>query len=105
MKEARTFMDDKGQEVHGFYTIIDEDTLETSEEVLFEGVFPIRTPQGPMQMGCRFPEGYTLKQCFEDFEKVATEAVEEKKREIQAAQAEQNLIVTPGQPAKGDIII
>lgn len=101
MKEIRTFIDAEGHELHGFFDI-NEETLEISKEnVSYKGIFPVMTNMGPLQMTCDFPVGYSLKQCLEEFDTIARETVEDKKKEMQ----EKSRIITPGQAKKGGIIV
>ena len=96
VKELRTFMDDEGKEITGFFDFNKETFELIPEGVLYKGTFPVMTNMGALQMSCMFPDDYTLERCFEEFDKFAREAVEEKKKEI----SEQNKIIVPGQEKK-----
>jgi len=101
VREVRVFVNDEGKDVTGFFEF-DMPTLKLNlDTVLYKGTFPVMTNRGPIQMHCKFPVGYSLEKCFEEFDKFALEAVEEKKKETEA----QNLIVTPNQAKKSGIIV
>jgi len=101
IKEIRTFVNEDGKELHSFFDI-NEETFEISKEnIVYNGVFPVMTNMGPLQMMCSFPKGYSMKQCFAEFDKFAREAVEEKKKEMQ----EKSKIITPNQAKKGGLIV
>ena len=101
IKEVKTFVNEDGKELHGFFDV-NEETLEISKEsVVYNGIFPVMTNMGPLQMMCSFPKGYSIKQCLEEFEKFAKEAVEEKKKEMM----EKSKIITPNQAKKEGLIV
>lgn len=101
IRETRTYMDEEGREIHGFYEFDKETLAIKKENVIFKGLFPVMTNMGPLQMACDFPEGYTLEKCFEDFDNIARKTVEEKKKEMQ----EKSRIITPDQAKKGGLVV
>jgi len=93
MREVRSFVDNKGHEVNGFFEF-NLDTLLTYEQgVIYKGVFTVMSNRGPFEMTCNFPAGYKLEQCFEDFDQIALDTIEDKKKEAQ----EKSRIITPDQ--------
>jgi len=102
IREIRTFADENGSRVTAFYKI-DPETMDTDfGNVGFGGTTMIMTSKGPMHFDFEFPDEYTLKKCFEDFQVVAEKSMEEKMKEIQ----EKQRIVTPNQVKNsGNIII
>jgi len=106
MQEVKTYTDDDGRQVNAFFNV-NEETLEIiKEEVIYKGLFPVMTNRGPIQLGCDFPDGYTLTQCFEDFDDIARQTVADKQKEQEEKAKEENLIVTPNGSGsnKGPII-
>lgn len=49
----------------------------------YTGIIGIPTPRGNMQLPFDFPAGYTLEECFSEFEKLATEKVEQLQKEME----------------------
>lgn len=94
IREIKEYVDDEGKKVTAFeplpHSVPDGD-------VQYRGSVGIMTPRGILPIEFPFPEGYTLDQCFKEFEKEAEAAVEQIQKEAQ----EKNLIVTPDQMAGG----
>jgi cell division protein YceG involved in septum cleavage len=101
ISEVKTYVDDKGKEVRTIQQV-NEDTLDKKvldTKYTCKGIFGVMTNMGPIQMVINFPEGYTVKQCFEEFDKFAQETVDAKKRELM----DKSKIAVPN--TKGGIIM
>ena len=72
-------------------------------KVKFTGGFTINTPMGPASVSFDFPEGLDLATCFDLYEELANEKVEELRSEAQKQAA--NQIITPGGNKAGNLII
>ena len=84
IQEVKTYIDEKGKEVRAIFDV-NEDTLDRKmldSKYTCKGIFGVMTNMGPIQMVINFPEGYTVKQCFEEFDKFAQEVVDAKKQEL-----------------------
>lgn len=100
MKEIRTYIDNMGRKVSALLDVNSETLNVSPKSAIFKGSFQVETNLGVMPMGFNFPEKYTLKKCFEDFDTLAQKAIEDKQKEM----LEKNIIATPNNGA-GNIII
>jgi len=101
--EIKQFVDDDGKQLVGKFPV-------GEGEPQFIGMFIIPTPYGGDPQNFEFPEGYTLEQCFEDFQKFAEEEYDRLRDEaqqeaIEKLKEQQSTIVTPNDKRKGGIII
>jgi hypothetical protein len=106
IKEVKKYTDDEGRSVTAYIPL--ETTgmkdFEIAELVAYEGQVGIQTPMGVAPIRFPFPENYTLEQCYENFEDIATvevdkvmEEAKEKAEEAEKLAQDKNLIITPGQ--------
>ncbi len=63
-----------------------------------EGIFNVQTPMGAMQINFEFPNDLTLEKCFEKFDELAQQKIQDIEKEMQKQ------IIIPGQQ-NSDIII
>lgn len=65
--------------------------LENTKKVVFRGLAPVMTNQGPTQFPFIFPENFkTLKQCWDNFDEVAQNAIKQMQDE------QRHKIIIPG---------
>ena len=93
--EIRNFADDEGRMVVGKYPVDSPDTPS------FAGSFMVGTNMGPVRLNMDFTEGYTIQDCFDNFDAMAQETLKNAQEEAN----ERNRIVTPDQMKRGSGII
>ena len=93
--ELRNFSDDSGRTVIGKYP------LHSIDNITFMGSFMVGTNMGPVRLNMEFPEGYSIDECFEQFDAIAQETVQKAQEEAQ----EHSRIVTPDQLKRSGIIV
>lgn len=106
IKEVKKYTDDEGRSVTAYIPLSD-----IVDKIDYEGQVGIQTPMGIAPIRFPFPENYTLEQCYENFEKIATEEVnrvvkeaEKKAKEVEEQTKNENLILTPEQIKRGQPI-
>lgn len=87
ISEIKNFTDNEGRTVMGSYPIDNPDNHS------FTGLFMVSTSMGPVRLQIEFPEGFTIQECFEQFDNFAQQTVEK----VQEETNERNRIVTPNQ--------
>lgn len=85
--EIKNFTDNEGRTVMGAYPV------DNSEKPSFMGAFMVSTNVGPVRLQIEFPEGFTVQECFEQFDNFAQQTVQKAQEEA----SERNRIVTPDQ--------
>ena len=93
--EVKQYQDSDGRHIVARYPIGQDDNPS------FIGNFVVQVQVGPgmvrpIQMEITFPEGYTIEECFEQFDDLAQKTLDEAKE----AAEDQNRIVTPDQLGK-----
>lgn len=86
--EIKNYVDEEGRNV------IAQCSIEGSsgEDTVFMGSFMVNTNVGKMPLNMEFPKGNSLKDCFEQFDELASKTVEQAQEEAN----NQSRIVTPG---------
>ena len=83
--EVKTFIDLEGRQIKQFAPI-------DGSTVINKGLATIKTPQGNQPFEFNYPEGYSIEECFKDFDKEANEQLEAYKTQLVASK---NEIVVP----------
>jgi len=105
IKEVKKYIDDDARVVTA-YIPLEAGKSEVLQEELaaYEGQVRVSTPMGMAHIVFPFPFNYTLEQCYENFEDIATaetnRIMEEEEKRVQEAEEkakEDNLILTPEQ--------
>ena len=95
MFEIRRYINEEGASITGKYPVAEDGSIKILSTPEFSGVVGLPTPQGNHPIYFDFPETWSLKKCFDNFEEVAALEVERIVNEAQKQAAEDNLIVTP----------
>jgi len=103
IEEVKKYTDEEGKGVTEYIPLSTGEGVATKER--YEGTVGIKTPMGIQPLSFPFPEGYSLEKCFEHFEDIADVEIKKIMEEAEAKQKEENLIITPGQAAKGGGIV
>ena len=97
--EITKFVDEKGNQISEHTPKIEGETNLPK----FMGVGYIETPHGQMPVRVDFPEDYTLKQCFAEYETFEKEAVDAVYEKMMAKMKEPQLFIP--QTEGGEIIV
>lgn len=95
MIEKRQYENEEGANVIGKYPVNEDGSAKLLAKPEFSGVVGIDTQMGRMPINFDFPEEYSLKECFDNFEEVAEVEVNRIIKEAKEQAAEDNLIATP----------
>jgi hypothetical protein len=89
--EIKQFQDGDGRHVIAHLPIDQPD----NPSFVGNFIIPVQIGNGvrPIQMEITFPEGFTLEDCFEQFDSFAQKTVEEAQKEVE----DKNRIITPNQ--------
>lgn len=88
--EIKNFTDSEGRTVMGSYPV---SPIEDFNSPSFIGAFMVSTNMGPVRLQIEFPEGFTIQECFEQFDNFAQQTLKNAQEEAN----ERNRIVTPDQ--------
>lgn len=84
---------------------LDRKVLTDIKDVQFSGTYTIPTPHGAMRKEFEFPNGWTLDQCFANFEEEAKKDFIQLQEEAQKEAAAQKLWTPDGKGKGGGILV
>ena len=94
ISEVKTYTDGEGRTVIGQFSISNPEATPS-----YVGAFMVSTNMGPVRLNIEFPQGNSIEDCFEEFDVLAKETVENAQAEAQREALERSRIVTPdGRP-------